>query len=150
MRQPVNVIDAVREARRPSFSSGFPTANPGASAGTTNAEIPFFPAFGSVRANTTYQEAKPALVIHAFSPSSTQVSSSRRAVVRIDEGSEPAPGSVRPKPPSLPLAAISGSTRSFTTSPPNVWIGHAQTEFVTLMVTATDGQTRASSSTAIA
>ena len=53
MRQPVKKSGAVREARSPSFSSGAPTAKPGASAGTTKAESPRLPAAGSVRATTT-------------------------------------------------------------------------------------------------
>jgi len=47
-----------------------------------------------------------ALVIQAFSPSSTYASPSRRAVVAMAAGSEPADDSVRPKHPiSLPALA---------------------------------------------
>ena len=147
MRQPVSWSGAVRDEQRPSFSSGLPTAKPGASAGTAKADRPCLPASGSVTATTTYQRAKPALVIHAFSPSSTQESPSRRARVRMPLGSEPAPGSVRPKPPRAP-AASSGRVRALSSALAKRESGQQHTELLTLIVTATDGEMRASSSTA--
>ncbi len=60
----------------------------------------------------------------------------------------PAPGSVRPKPPSFSPAARTGSTFRFSASLPKWTIGQQQTELVTLMVTATAGSTRETSSTA--
>ncbi len=147
MRQSWKKIAAVCEARSPSLCSEAPTLKPGASPGTTNAEMPPAPA-SPVRANATYQRACPALVIHAFSPSSTHSSPSRRARVRRLATSLPEPGSVRPKPPSVSPPASSRSARSRSSSLPNCRIGQQQTELVTLTVTATDGQARASSSTA--
>ncbi len=87
-------------------------------------------------------------MIQAFSPSSTQKSPSRRAVVRMPPASLPAPGSVRPKPPIASPEASGGSTRRFSSSLPKRAIGQQQTELVTLMVTATAGSTRETSSIA--
>src|SRR5689334_10083323 len=119
--------------------------SPGAWPGTRKAEMPRFPAAGSVLARATNQRATFALVIQAFSPFSTQESPSRVAVVFIAPASLPDPGSVRQKPPMWPLAS-SGSALRFTVSDPKRTIGQAQTELVTDTVTAVEGQTRASSS----
>src|ERR1700733_8332756 len=51
----------------------------------------------SVIAQTTATSAIEPLVIHILVPSITQSLPSRRAEVRIDDGSDPASGSVRPK-----------------------------------------------------
>ncbi len=101
-----------------------------------------------MRATTTYQPANPALVIQAFWPLSTQKSPSRCAVVFRLPASLPAPGSVRPKPPSVSPEASDGSTRRFSSSLPKRTIGQPQTELVTLIVTATAASAREISSTA--
>ena len=67
---------------------------PGVPRSTRNPSMP-----SSVRAQTTAISATPPLVIHVFSPFSTQESPSRRAVVRMPAGFEPKSGSVRPKQP---------------------------------------------------
>ena len=65
------------------------------------------------------RSAKLALPIHFFCPSSTQVSPSRRAVVRRPRAtSEPASGSVSPNAPISSIRAIAGSQRSFCSSEP--------------------------------
>ena len=51
------------------------------------------------------------------------MSPSRRAVVRIAATSDPAPGSVRPNPPSTFPAASSGTNRCFCSSVPKSTIG---------------------------
>ena len=72
----------------------------------------------SVRAHTTATSAIDPFVIHILVPVRIQSSPSRRARVRIEPGSEPESGSVRPKQPiALPLA-ISGSQRCFCSSLP--------------------------------
>ena len=78
--------------------------NPGVAVGTTNPRMP-----SSVRAQTTATSATVPLVIHIFRPLSTQSSPDLDAEVRIDAGSEPASGSVRPKQPIASPAAIRGS-----------------------------------------
>ena len=78
-------------------------------------------------------------MIQAFSPLSTQKSPSRRAVVFRLPASLPAPGSVRPKPPTASPVASAGSTFRFSSSLPKWTIGQQQTELVTLIVTATAG-----------
>ena len=52
----------------PIFSSRRETENPGASDSTMKAEIPSWPASGSVFANTVYIPATPALVMNRFDP----------------------------------------------------------------------------------
>jgi hypothetical protein len=49
------------------------------------------------------------LLIHIVRPSRTQSEPSRRARVDLDPGSEPKPGSVGPKQPIAPPAAIRGT-----------------------------------------
>ncbi len=86
-------------------------------------------------------------MIQAFSPSRIQESPSRRAVDFIEAASLPEPGSVRQKPPIAFPEASSGSTASFSSALPKREIGQQQTELLTLIVTAVDGQMRATSST---
>ena len=86
---------------------------PGVSRGTRKPRTP-----SSVRAQTTATSASEPFVIHIFVPLSTQSSPSRRALVRIDAGSEPASGSVRPKHPIASPAAIFGSHSCFCSSEP--------------------------------
>jgi hypothetical protein len=59
---------------------------------------------------------------------STQSSPSRRAEVRIADGSLPASGSVSPKQPITSPAAIGSSQRSFCASDPNAWIANIASE----------------------
>ncbi len=63
-------------------------------------------------------------VIHIFAPFRIQSEPSRRACVRIEPGSEPASGSVRPKQPMASPVCIAGSQRSFCSSEPNFQIGN--------------------------
>ncbi len=97
--------------------------SPGASAGTTKAEIPLAPAFGSVEAKTVYTSAMPAFEMNDFRPSSTQSPPSLVARVLIAPTSEPASISVMAKPHiSLP-SSISGSQRACSASLPPSRIG---------------------------
>ena len=68
------------------------------------------------------------LVIHILRPSRTQPSSVRRARVRIDPGSEPWSGSVRPKQPIAVPAAIRGSQSCFCSSLPQRQIANIASE----------------------
>ena len=80
---------------------------------------------GSVRAHTTATSATDPLVIHILAPSSTQSpEASRRAIVRIELGSEPESGSVNPKQPISSPAAIPGNHRCLCSSEPKAWIGN--------------------------
>ena len=60
----------------------------------------------------------PPLVIQSFSPLRIQSSPSRRAVVRIEAASEPAPGSVRQKAAIISPVASFGIQRAFCASVP--------------------------------
>jgi hypothetical protein len=67
--------------------------------------IPFTPLDLSVTAVTTKISPTPACVMKILLPVIRYSPFSRTAVVRVAPASEPAPGSVRPKPPStLPCA----------------------------------------------
>ena len=68
------------------------------------------------------------LVIHILRPFSTQSSPDRVAEVRIDAGSEPASGSVRPKQPMASPAAIRGSHSRLCSSLPNRQIAYIARE----------------------
>ncbi len=61
----------------------------------------------------------PELVMNCLLPLMIHSSLSRRAVVRVLPASEPAPGSVSPKPASARPAVRSGSHLSFCSSVPN-------------------------------
>ncbi len=104
------MIDARSESL--CFISG--ASNPGMPFSTRKPLI--FPS--SVRAHTTAMSATVPFVIHIFVPLSTQSDPSRRACVRIDAGSDPASGSVRPKQPIASPACIGASQRSFCSSEP--------------------------------
>ena len=93
--------------------------NPGESVGTTKPRI-----VPSARAHTIATSATEPLVIHIFVPVRTQSSPSRTAVVRIDPGSEPASGSVRPKQPISSPAAMPGSHCWRCSSDPYSWIAN--------------------------
>src|SRR5215467_6477981 len=76
------------------------------------------------RAQTIATSAGVPLVIHVFSPFSTQPSPSRRAVVFMPAGLEPYPGSVRPKHPIASPDCSLGSHFCFCCSEPYVTIGY--------------------------
>ncbi len=106
---------------QPSLRYDGSTVKPGVPAGTMSAETCGDPsAFSPVRAVTVTTEVMsvPLLVMKAFAPSSTQPSSSRFARVRGVAVSDPAPGSVSPKPASAFPATRSGSQRCFCSSEP--------------------------------
>ena len=67
-------------------------------------------------------------MIHILVPLRTQSSPSRRARVRIDAGSEPESGSVRPKQPIASPAAIRGSHCCFCSSEPSGQIANIASE----------------------
>ena len=73
-----------------------------------------------VRAVTVTQEviSEPELVMNCFAPLTTHSPSASTALVRVAPASEPAPGSVRPKPASCSPATRSGSQVCFCSSVP--------------------------------
>ncbi len=103
-----------------------------------------------VRAATTYVPAWPALVMNRFDPSMTQLSPSRRATVRVPLASDPAPGSVRPYPPSTRPLAIGGRKASRCSSLPPSRTPPIASEVWAATISASDPHTRAISSTATA
>ena len=90
--------------------------NPGVPDGTMIAEI----SPGPVRAVIVTSEviALPELVMNALAPLITHCPSTSSARVRVAPASEPASGSVRPKPASARPATRSGSQRAFCSSVP--------------------------------
>jgi hypothetical protein len=86
---------------------------PGVPRGTRKPRTP-----SSVRAQTTATSAAEPFVIHIFDPCRIQSSPSRRARVRMEPGSDPESGSVRPKQPMASPAAIRGSHSCFCSSEP--------------------------------
>ena len=103
---------------QPSLSYGGSATKPGVPAGTTIALIsgrsPLGPDVVPVRAVTVTSEvmSEPELVMNALAPLTTHSPSSRSALVRVAPASDPAPGSVRPKPAIARPATRSGSQRS--------------------------------------
>lgn len=91
--------------------------NPGVFVGTRKPRTP-----SSVCAQTTEIAAMLASPIHRFRPVRTQSSPSRRANVVIDPGSDPEPGSVRPKQPIASPVLMRGSHSCFCSSDPCLWI----------------------------
>ena len=80
----------------------------------------------------------PPLVIQSFSPLRTQPSPSRRALVRIEAASEPAPGSVRQKAAiSSPVASL-GIQVAFCASVPKSSSPRMPIELWAPMVSATE------------
>ena len=79
-------------------------------------------------AHTTATSATEPFVIHIFWPCRIQSSPSRRARVRIEPGSEPESGSVRPKQPIASPAAIRGSHSCFCSSEPQRQIAYIASE----------------------
>ena len=118
-----NDSSEVTDARNDSLLCTSDVVKPRIPRSTRNPRIP-----ASVVAHTTATSAIEPLVIHILVPSRIQSPPSRRAEVRIDEGSEPASGSVRPKQPMARPAAISGSQRAFCSSLPNFQIGNMASE----------------------
>ena len=88
--------------------------NPGVPFSTRKPRTPS----SSVRAHTTATSEIEPLVIHILLPVRIQSSPSRRARVRIEPGSEPESGSVRPKQPIASPVAIRGSHCCFCSSLP--------------------------------
>ena len=82
----------------------------------------------SVRAQTMATSAIVPFVIHILAPFRIQSEPSRRACVRIEPGSEPASGSVRPKQPIASPACIGGSQRCFCSSEPHFQIENIASE----------------------
>jgi hypothetical protein len=67
-------------------------------------------------------------VIHIFVPETIQSVPSRRALVRILDGSDPASASVSPKQPTTSPRAMGGSQRCFCSSEPKRQIGNMQSD----------------------
>ena len=81
-----------------------------------------------MRAQTTATSEIEPFVIHIFAPLRIQSEPSRRALVRIVPGSEPASGSVSPKQPIASPRCIAGSQRSFCSSEPQRQIAYIASE----------------------
>ena len=82
----------------------------------------------SVRAQTTATSAIVPFVIHIFDPLRIQSEPLRFAVVRIEPGSDPASGSVRPKQPIASPVCSGGSQRCFCSSEPQRQIANIASE----------------------
>src|SRR5688572_16056696 len=82
----------------------------------------------SVRAQTIATSATFPFVIHILVPLMIQSDPSFRAPVRMDAGSDPESGSVKPKQPMMSPAAIPGSQVSFCSSDPNFQMGNIASE----------------------
>ena len=89
--------------------------NPGVSFGMMNPRIP-----SSVLAQTIATSATEPLVIHILWPLMIQSVPLRRAIVRMDPGSEPASDSVNPKHPMDSPVAIEGSHSSHCSIEPHL------------------------------
>ena len=90
----------------------------------------------------------PELVMNSLLPLMTHSPPPSLAVVLVPPASEPASGSVRPKPASALPEASSGSHSCFCASLPKRWIGMAPSETPASRVMATDWSTRPSCSRA--
>ena len=124
---------------------------PGVSDGTMIVEMAFLPfSRVPVTAVTVTSEVMsvPELVMNCLLPLITHSSPSRLAVVLVAPASDPAPGSVRPKPASLRPATRSGSHFCFCSSLPKWKIGIAPRPTPASRVIAVDWSTRPSSSSA--
>ena len=94
---------------------------PGVPDGTMIVEISGRPSSRSpVRAVTVTSEVidEPELVMNCLAPLTTHSPSSSTALVFVAPASEPAPGSVRPKPASCSPATSAGSHVCFCSSVP--------------------------------
>ncbi len=106
----MKATSAVQAPAWPILWSRAATATPSVRAGTMKTPMPLpGGASGSVRANTMNASAAGALVMYRLSPSMTQLSSSRCAVVTSRLGSDPASGSVRAKEATTSPEASRGS-----------------------------------------
>ena len=114
----------VTDARRESFLWISGAEKPGMPFSTMKPRT----ASSSVRAHTMAMSAIVPFVIHILAPFRIQSEPSRRACVRIDPGSDPASGSVRPKQPTTSPVCIGGSQRSFCSSEPQRQIGNIASE----------------------
>src|SRR3954468_1773821 len=108
----------VEPAQIPSLCSVSRVDTPGHSRSTMKAEIPLCFASGSVLAKTSWWSATVAYEIQFFWPFNTYPSPSRRADVRIEATSDPAPGSVSPKHASFSPRACGARYRCFCSSDP--------------------------------
>ena len=116
-RTSVRNSSAVAWPRSPSLPVISRASKPGESVGTRNAVTPRGPS-SLVRAKTSATSAHVPLVMKSFWPSITQSAPSRVArEVRLP-ASDPVPGSVSPKQPSLVAAASWGSHSCFCSSVP--------------------------------
>src|SRR5262245_30072043 len=118
MRQSSKYNSVVGEPLMPILCSLAPTAKPGSSLCTTNAEMPLAPLSGSVTAITVYQVEWPPLEIQHLAPLSTHSSPSSRALVRIDPASLPASRSDSAYDATASPEAIVGSTCFLSSSEP--------------------------------
>ncbi len=91
---------------------------PSESVGTRKQQIPRWAFSGSAWAKTRATSATLPSEIHIFWPLMRQPPSIFSARVRMDAGSEPASGSVRPKHPNASPAHSRGSQRCFCSSVP--------------------------------
>ena len=93
-------------------------------------------AAGSVRAATTKTSPTPACVMKILDPFNTKWSPLSTANVWVPPASDPAPGSVRPNPPSTFPAASKGTNRFFCSSVPKSTIGEVPSVVWALTVMA--------------
>jgi hypothetical protein len=120
-RTSVNVSGWVSEAFQPTLSYAGSATKPSEPDGTMIVEISFLPfSFCPVTAVTVTSEVMsvPELVMNCFEPLMMKSSPSSRATVRVAPASEPASGSVRPKPARALPAVRSGSHFCFCSSLP--------------------------------
>jgi hypothetical protein len=103
----------VSEARWPVFSSMRATLYPGVDVGTRNALMPRLPASLEVTAKTTATSAVFPDVMNCFTPFSMYWLPLRSARVVIAAASDPTPGSVSAKAPSIFPAANGRRNCSF-------------------------------------
>ena len=97
---------------------------------------------------TTEVSSEPELVMNCFAPLTTHSPSTSSALVRVAPASEPAPGSVRPKPAIARPATRSGSHCCFCSSVPKVRIGLMPRPTAASRVMPIDWSTRPTSSMA--
>lgn len=97
---------------------------------------------------TNFVMSVPEFVMNCFEPLMTHSPFSSRAVVRVAPASEPASGSVRPKPASARPARRSGSSSAFWASVPKRKMGIAPRLTPASRVIAIDWSTRAIASIA--
>ena len=122
-RTPSRTRVEVTEARMLALRSMGCAENPGASVGTRNPRTP-----SGVLAQITARSAIPPLVIQDLDPSITQSDPTRRAVVRMEEGSLPASASVKPKQPTTSPLAMRGSHLAFCSEDPYFQMGNMHSD----------------------